>query len=108
VDSIKFAIMEVAITLVMGPSSPAAGIISKGSSTTFIQNMPRGGIHAVLRIRSTVTVDCDTYSTQPVQNMVRQRLTQGATIHPRSANNICDSDGMYRLIPRLNRVSITP
>ena len=97
-----------ATTLVIGPSSPAEGINSKGSSMAFIQNIPRGGIQAVLRIRFIVIVDCDTYSTQPVQNMVRQRLTHGATIQPRRAKSICDSDGIYRLIPRINRVSMTP
>ena len=96
-----------ATTLVMGPSSPADGIISKGISIAFIQNIPSGGIQAVLRIRFIVMVDCETYSTQPVQNIVRQRLTHGATIQPRRANSICDNDGIYRLIPRLNRVSIT-
>jgi hypothetical protein len=88
----KFTRTEVATIFVMGPTP--TGIISRGKSMRFAQKIPRGGIHAVLRIRSTVTVDCDTYSTQALQKIVRARLISGATIQPRSAKSICDRSGI--------------
>ena len=90
--------------MVIGPD----GIISKGRRMRFTQKMPRGGIQAVLRIRSTVIVDCDTYSTQALQKIVKHRLMHGATMHPRRAKRICDNDGMYRVMPKLKRVRIIP
>ena len=100
----KFAIVDVATIFVMTPT--VSGIISKGRSMRFTQKIPSGGIQAVLRIFSTVSVDCDTYSTHPLQKMVRNRLRNGATTHPRRANKICDRDGIYSVIPKLKRVSI--
>jgi hypothetical protein len=105
-EIMKLAMTDVATIFVMGPIP--TGIISKGRSKRFTQKIPIGGIHAVLRICSTVIVDCDTYSTQALQKMVRQKLIIGATIQPSRANRICDRDGIYRVIPKLNRVSITP
>jgi hypothetical protein len=102
----KFAITDVATIFVIGPIP--TGIISRGKSMRFTQKIPNGGIQAVLRICSTVTVDCDTYSMHALQKMVRPRLKRGATIQPRRAKSICESDGIYRLIPKLNRVSMIP
>jgi len=82
----KFTRTEVATIFVMGPIP--TGIISSGRIMIFAKKIPRGGIHAVLRIRSTVMVDCDTYSTQALQKIVRHRLRRGATIQPRSAKRI--------------------
>jgi hypothetical protein len=65
-----------------------SGIISRGRRMRFMKKIPTGGIQAVLRIRSTVSVDCDTYSTQALQKIVRSRLRTGATTHPRRANKI--------------------
>ena len=89
---IKFAIVEVATRFVIVPN--VIGIISRGRSTRLTQNMPRGGIQAVLRIRSTVIVLCEMYSTHPLQKIVRIILMQGATIQPSRANRMCESDGI--------------
>ena len=91
----------------MGPVDPKDGIISKGRMMRLAQKIPRGGIHAVLRICPTVIVDSDTYSTQALQNMVRTRLIQGATTQPRRAKRIWESDGKYRAMTKLKRVRIT-
>jgi len=88
----QFATTEAATRLGIVPI--LIGIISSGMRMRFIQKMPSGGIQAVLRIRSTVTVDCETYSTQALQNTVRARLTQGATTQPSRAKRICDRDGI--------------
>jgi hypothetical protein len=93
---------------VYGPSVPIEGIISRGSRTTFIQKIPNGGIHAVRRMCSSVIVDLETYSTAALQKIVSSKLIKGATIQPRSAKRMCDREGMYRHIPRLLRVRITP
>jgi len=100
--------MDEATILEIPQLPPVGGISSRGSKRRFIQNIPRGGIQAVLRIRSTVNVDCDTYSTHPVQKIVSIRLTSGATTQPKRANRIWDSDGIYRESPKLKRVRITP
>jgi hypothetical protein len=73
---------------------PFTGLISRGSKRRLRQKIPRGGIHAVLRLCSTVMVDCETYSTQQLQKMVRARLTIGATIHPKRENRMCDREGI--------------
>jgi hypothetical protein len=89
----KLAKIDVATTLVYGPSVPIEGMSSRGRSRLFIQKIPSGGIHAVRRICSTVIVDRETYSTAAVQKIVRIRLMRGTTRQPISANNIWDSDG---------------
>jgi len=104
----KFARHDVATTLVKGPAVSIEGMSSRGSKIRFIQKIPRGGIHAVARICSIVTVDFETYSTDALQNIVSIRLIQGATTQPRRANKICDSDGINKVIPKLQRVSIIP
>ena len=90
----KFAKIDVATTLVYGPSVPMEGIISRGRRITFIQKIPNGGIHALLSMCSMVILDVETYSTDAVQKTVRIRLIKGATMQPRRANNMCDRDGM--------------
>jgi hypothetical protein len=104
----QFARHEVATTLVKGPSASIEGINSRGSRIRFIQKIPRGGIQAVRRICSRVTVDVETYSTDAVQNIVRTRLIQGAMTQPRSAKRIWDMDGTKSVIPKLQRVSMIP
>ena len=86
-EKMKFAKHDVATTLVKGPVS-IDGISSRGRRIRFIQTIPRGGIHAVLRICSRVTVDFETYSTDALQNIVSMRLMHGATTQPRRAKKI--------------------
>jgi hypothetical protein len=84
-----------------------AGILFRGRSTRFTQKTPSGGIHAVVSMRPTVITDCDgelTYSTQALQNIVRMKLSRGATMHPKSAKGA----GKKRMRLKLNRVSMTP
>jgi hypothetical protein len=107
-EKIRFARHDVATTLVKGPSASMEGISSRGSRIRFIQKIPRGGIQAVRRIRSRVTVDLETYSTDAVQNTVRIRLIHGAITQPRSAKRIWDMDGIKSVIPKLQRVSMIP
>jgi hypothetical protein len=107
-EKMKFARQDVATTLVKGPAASIEGMSSRGSRIRFIQKIPRGGIQAVLRICSRVTVDFETYSTDALQNIVSIRLIQGATTQPRRANNMWESDGMKSVIPKLQRVSIIP
>jgi hypothetical protein len=104
----KFMRIEVIKSVLIGPVNPRAGIISRGKMMRFTQNTPSGGIQAVLRIRATVSVDCDTYSIHALQNIVSRRLIIGITTHPNRANRSCDSDGKKRASPKLKRVSITP
>jgi hypothetical protein len=87
-EKMKFARHDVATTLVKGPAASIEGMSSRGSRMRFIQKIPSGGIHAVLRICSRVIVDFETYSTDALQNMVSIRLIQGATMQPRRANNM--------------------
>jgi hypothetical protein len=87
----------------MGPLNPK-GIISSGRRIRFAQKTPSGGIHAVLRIRVTVNLDCDTYSTQPLQKRARMKLRRGVIMHPTMAK----SDGKRRVRPKLQRVRRTP
>jgi hypothetical protein len=60
----------------------------------FMQKIPSGGIHALLKICSGVIVDFDTYSTEALQKSVSIKLITGATIHPRRANSIRERDGI--------------
>jgi hypothetical protein len=108
----KFAMTEVATIFVTGPKPIPSGIISKGRSSRFVQKIPSGGIHAVLsvlgqRLCSSTAAVCEIYSTQALHIIARKRLIQGATMHPRRANSICERDGIYSVIPKLNRVRIT-
>jgi hypothetical protein len=89
-------------------NGPVNGNSSKGKINKFTQNTPTGGIHAVLRIRATVNVDCATYSIHPLQKMVRIKLISGITTHPKRAKRNCDNDGKNRARPKLNSVNITP
>jgi hypothetical protein len=100
--------IDVIKSVLIGPVNPRAGIISKGKIVRFTQKTPSGGIHAVLRIRATVSVDCDTYSIHALQNIVSRRLIKGITTQPNRANKNCDSDGKNRARPKLKRVSMTP
>jgi hypothetical protein len=54
----------------------------------FIQKIPKGGIHALLKICSVVILDFETYSTEALQNTVSIKLILGAIIHPRRANSM--------------------
>jgi len=100
----KFIIIDVRRRVLTGPSP---GSISSGSIISATQNVPRGGIQAVLRICATVRVDFDKYSIHPLQNMVRARLTNGITTHPKRANRNCVRDGKNRARAKLQRVRIT-
>ena len=99
----KFTIMEVIKSIWMGPAKPS-GIISSGSKMILAQKTPDGGIHAVLRIRVTVSVDCDTYSIHPLQKHVRIRLSRGVIIHPTRVKR----EGKQRVRPKLQSVRRTP
>jgi hypothetical protein len=85
--------MDVATIMLSGPSSSVDGMSSNGRRRTFMQKIPRGGIHAVLRICSIVRVDFELYSTAALQKMVRRRLRKGATMQPRRANRTRDNSG---------------
>jgi len=98
---------EVATRIFSGLEKPREGIISSGRITRLAQNIPSGGIQAVLRIRATVIVDCDTYSTQALQNTARQRLRRGAMTQPKRPKRNWD-EGKKRARAKLRRVRITP
>ena len=100
----KLTRIDIAISPCIGPVNPSAGISSRGRRMIFAQKTPSGGIHAVLRIRDTFKDDCDTYSTHPLQNIVRARLRRGVNIQPKRAN----PHGRKRAKPKLKRVIITP
>jgi hypothetical protein len=92
---------EVATRVLMGPVNPREGIISRGRITSEAQKTPKGGIQAVLRIRVTVTVDCDTYSTQALQKIVRTRLMRGVMINPKSPKRKWEKAGKKRARAKL-------
>jgi hypothetical protein len=75
--------------------------------TRLVQKTPKGGIQAVFSICAGVTVDSDTYSTQPLQNTVRQKLRRGATTHPKRPNRKWDRDGNARARQKLKTVRRT-
>ena len=100
--------IEVIKRVLIGPVNPREGIISRGKMMRFTQKTPSGGIHAVLRIRATVSVDCDTYSIHILQNIVSRKLIVGITTQPKRANKNCDNDGKNRARPKLKRVNMTP
>jgi len=99
----KFTTIDVIKNTCIGPAKPS-GIISSGNMIILTQKTPNGGIHAVLRICATVNVDCDTYSTQPLQKHVRMRLSSGVIIHPTRANIV----GKKSARPKLQSVRRTP
>jgi hypothetical protein len=88
----QFATIELITSVLMG----------RGRRKRFTQKMPRGGIQAVLSICARVSVDCDTYSTQPLQKIVRARLIRGV------ATYISRLAGKKSVRPKLKTVSITP
>jgi hypothetical protein len=92
--------MDVTTNVLIGPT---AGKNSSGSIIRLTQKTPRGGIHAVFRIRETDRVDCARYSTQPLQNMVITRLSIGIITQPSS----CERFGKKSASPKLQRVKIT-
>jgi len=98
---------EVATRIFSGLEKPSEGIISSGRITRLAQNIPSGGIQAVLRIRVTVSLDCDTYSTQALQNTARQRLRRGAMTQPKRPKRNWD-EGKKRARAKLSRVRMTP
>jgi hypothetical protein len=53
-------------------------LLGRGIRIRLTQKIPTGGIQAVLSICATVSVDCDTYSTQALQKMAKARLIRGA------------------------------
>jgi hypothetical protein len=104
----QFTQTEVATRVLMGPVNPRAGIISRGRIMSETQKTPKGGIHAVLRMRAAVRVDCDTYSTQALQKIVRIRLISGAMMNPKRPKRKWEKAGKKRARAKLKRVRITP
>jgi hypothetical protein len=98
----KFTVIDVITRILIGPRS---GIEPSGRRIRLIMKIPIGGIQEVSKICVMVKDDFDTYSTHPLQNIVRKRLRMGIIIHPKRGNS--ENDGKNIARPKLHRVIIT-
>ena len=99
----KFNMMDVITRILIMPN--AGAIESRGNMIRLVINMPRGGIHDVFRISVMVKDDFDTYSTQPLQKIVRKMLRMGVIMQPKRGNS--EKDGKKMASAKLQRVIIT-
>jgi hypothetical protein len=98
--------IDVAIKAEKGPI-PVDCIISSGRIKSVIINIPKGGIHPLLRTEVVSYIPSHTYCIHAVQKHVRKNEIAGRRIHPRNVKDQCVSDGNHTTSPNVKSVRIT-